>query len=99
MGQQQVHQPGQSHSQAQQRRRLHWKHIVIVTIIVAFLLAFACLILWNLINEGVLRGASFVYRMVITIIEVGIAIWMISIYRHYGVWAMGKKATKTPLPD
>jgi len=39
------------------------------------------------------------YRMGIAIIEVGIASWMISIYRHYGVWAMGKKATKTPAAD
>ena len=30
-------------------------------------------------------------RMGITIIELGIAVWMVQIYRHSGVWAMGKK--------
>ena len=59
MGQQQVQQPGQSPRQTQQRRQVPWKRIVIATIIVAFLLAFACVILWNLINMGVLHGAFF----------------------------------------
>jgi hypothetical protein len=30
-------------------------------------------------------------RMGVAIIEVAIAVWMVQIYRHYGVWAMGKK--------
>jgi hypothetical protein len=30
-------------------------------------------------------------RMGVALIEVGIAVWMIQIYRHHGVWAMGKK--------
>jgi hypothetical protein len=30
-------------------------------------------------------------RMGITIIEMGIAVWMVHIYRHSGVWAMGRK--------
>lgn len=30
-------------------------------------------------------------RMGVAIVEVGIAAWMIHIYRHSGVWAMGKK--------
>lgn len=30
-------------------------------------------------------------RMGVAIVEVGIAVWMIQIYRHAGVWAMGKK--------
>jgi hypothetical protein len=30
-------------------------------------------------------------RMGIAMIEIGIAVWMIQIYRHHGVWAMGKK--------
>ena len=30
-------------------------------------------------------------RMGVAIIEVVIAVWMVQIYRHYGVWAMGKK--------
>ena len=30
-------------------------------------------------------------RMGIAIIEIGIAVWMLQIYRQYGVWAMGKK--------
>jgi hypothetical protein len=29
-------------------------------------------------------------RMGVAIIEVVIAVWMVQIYRHYGVWAMGK---------
>ncbi len=52
---QQVQQPAQVQKSKQSSRR----RIVIVIIIVAFLLAFACLILWNLINEGVLHGAFF----------------------------------------
>ncbi len=59
MGQQQVQQSGQPPRQTQQRRQVPWKRIVIATIIVAFLLAFACVILWNLINMGVLHGAFF----------------------------------------
>src|SRR5260221_9230759 len=55
MGQQQVEQP----VQAQTGKQSPGRRIVIVIIIVAFLLAFACLILWNLINEGVLHGAFF----------------------------------------
>ena len=31
------------------------------------------------------------FRMGIAIIEMGIAVWMVQIYRHSGVWAMGKK--------
>jgi hypothetical protein len=31
------------------------------------------------------------YRMSIAVIQVGIAVWMIRIYYHYGVWGMGKK--------
>jgi hypothetical protein len=31
------------------------------------------------------------YRAGVACIEVVIAIWMIQIYRHYGVWAMGRK--------
>jgi tetratricopeptide (TPR) repeat protein len=49
------HQP----AQVQTSKQSSWRRIVIVIIIVAFLLAFACLILWNLINEGVLHGAFF----------------------------------------
>ena len=26
------------------------------------------------------------------LLEVGLAVWMVQIYRHYGVWAMGRKA-------
>ncbi len=30
-------------------------------------------------------------RMGVALIEVGIAVWMIQIYRHHGVWALGRK--------
>jgi hypothetical protein len=30
-------------------------------------------------------------RMGIASIELAIAVWMVQIYRHYGVWALGKK--------
>lgn len=33
-------------------------------------------------------------RMGVSIIAVVIAVWMISIYQHYGVWALGKKQTR-----
>src|SRR2546425_5664107 len=59
MGQQQVQQPDQSQGQAQKSKQFPWKRIGIVIIIIAFLLAFACIILWNLINMGVLHGAFF----------------------------------------
>ena len=32
-------------------------------------------------------------RMGVAIIQVGIAVWMVQIYRQHGVWAMGKKKT------
>jgi len=32
-----------------------------------------------------------IYRMGISVMQVGIAIWMICIYFKYGVWGMGKK--------
>jgi hypothetical protein len=32
-------------------------------------------------------------RMGVAIVEIGIAVWMIQIYRYAGVWAMGKKKT------
>jgi hypothetical protein len=35
-------------------------------------------------------------RMGVSLLAVLIAAWMFSIYRHYGVWALGKK-TNTPL--
>ena len=35
------------------------------------------------------------FRMGVAIVEVGIAVWMIHIYRHEGVWAMGKKRCYT----
>lgn len=31
------------------------------------------------------------YRMGISLIQVGIGIWMIRIFYHYGVWGMGRK--------
>ena len=34
------------------------------------------------------------YRMGVALIEVAIAIWMLHVYRRYGVWAMGKKHTR-----
>lgn len=30
------------------------------------------------------------YRMCIALIQVGIAVWMVRIYYHHGIWAMGK---------
>jgi hypothetical protein len=30
-------------------------------------------------------------RMGVALFEVGLAVWMIQIYQHHGVWAMGKK--------
>jgi len=34
------------------------------------------------------------YRMGIALIQVAIAIWMIRIFYHYGVWGMGGKSKK-----
>jgi len=33
-------------------------------------------------------------RMGVALVEVGLAVWMIQIYRSYGVWAIGKKKTR-----
>jgi hypothetical protein len=30
-------------------------------------------------------------RVGVALLEVGLAVWMLQIYRHHGVWAMGKK--------
>jgi hypothetical protein len=35
-------------------------------------------------------------RMGVALLEVALAVWMAQIYRHYGVWAMGKKSSKVP---
>ena len=59
MGQQQVQQPDLSQGHTQKGKQFPWKRIGIVFIIIAFLLAFACLILWNLINVHVLHGDFF----------------------------------------
>ena len=44
---------------------------------------------------GVVPGSLPVWyslsRMGVAIIQVGIAVWMVQIYRQYGVWAIGKK--------
>lgn len=44
---------------------------------------------------GVVPGSLPVWyslsRMGVALIQAGIAVWMIQIYRHHGVWAMGKK--------
>jgi hypothetical protein len=34
-------------------------------------------------------------RLGASLVAVGIAGWMLSIYRHYGVWALGKRAPST----
>jgi hypothetical protein len=34
------------------------------------------------------------YRMGAALVEVAMAVWMLQIYRHHGVWAMGKKPTR-----
>jgi hypothetical protein len=31
------------------------------------------------------------YRMCVALIQVAIAVWMVRIYYHYGVWAIGRK--------
>ncbi|MBV8694330.1 MAG: hypothetical protein JO125_12175 [Chloroflexi bacterium] len=30
-------------------------------------------------------------RMGVAVLEVAIAVWMVQIYRHYGIWAIGKR--------
>jgi len=44
---------------------------------------------------GVVPGSLPVWyslsRMGVALIQVGIAVWMIQLYRRYGVWATGKK--------
>ncbi len=47
---------------------------------------------------GVLPNADplwySLFRMGVAMVEIGIAVWMIQIYRHEGVWAMGKKRNR-----
>jgi hypothetical protein len=38
------------------------------------------------------------YRMGIALLQVGIAIWMMRIYYHYGVWGIGSKKKQEALP-
>ena len=33
-------------------------------------------------------------RLGVALLQSGIAVWMFQIYRHYGVWALGKKAIR-----
>lgn len=72
----------------------HW-HWLFWLLLVAF--GFSILVIPATILQltGVVPGLFPVWyslvRMGVAIIEVVIAIWMGEIYRHYGVWAMGKK--------
>jgi hypothetical protein len=31
------------------------------------------------------------FRLVVAVLELGLAVWMIQVYRHKGIWAMGRK--------
>src|SRR5215469_6988334 len=33
------------------------------------------------------------FRLVVAVFELALAIWMIQVYRHSGIWAMGRKRT------
>lgn len=37
------------------------------------------------------------FRMGIAVVELALAVWMIHIYRHEGVWALGKKRNEREL--
>jgi len=72
----------------------HWRWLFWL-----LLVAFGCMILeipaTILQLTGVLPSIFPVWyslcRMGVAMIAVAIAVWMWQIYRHYGVWAMGKK--------
>jgi len=34
------------------------------------------------------------FRMGVAVVELALAVWMVHIYRHEGVWALGKKGTE-----
>lgn len=34
------------------------------------------------------------FRMGVALLEIALAVWMLHIYRHHGVWAMGKKHSR-----
>ncbi len=72
----------------------HWRWLFWL-----LLVAFGCMILevpaTILQLTGVVPSLFPVWyslcRMGVSTIAVGIAVWMIHIYQHYGVWAMGRK--------
>lgn len=33
------------------------------------------------------------FRLAVAVLELGLAVWMIQVYRHKGIWAMGRKRT------
>ena len=33
------------------------------------------------------------FRLAVALLELGLAVWMIQVYRHKGIWAMGRKRT------
>ncbi len=80
---------------------LHWRWVFWL-----LLVAFGCMILeipatiFQL--TGVLPGIFPVWyslcRMGVAVIAIAIAAWMGQIYRHHGVWAMGRKAPPDARP-
>jgi hypothetical protein len=55
-------------------------------------------VLLLMVGSSMLDSTPFWYtisRMAVSLLEVGLAVWMIQVYRHYGVWAMGKNNKQT----
>lgn len=76
----------------------HWRWLFWL-ILLAFGFSFLDIPITILQLTGILP-ASYplwysLYRMGVAIIEVVIAIWMIQVYRQYGVWAIGRKKIKS----
>ncbi len=72
----------------------HWRWVFWL-MLVAFASSALQIPVTRLQVAGVLPSADplwySLFRLSVAIVEVGIAVWMIRIYRHEGVWAMGKK--------
>ncbi|HEX6552017.1 MAG TPA: hypothetical protein VF026_04590 [Ktedonobacteraceae bacterium] len=35
----------------------------------------------------------FLFRLAVAVLELVLAVWMMQVYRHEGIWAMGRKRT------
>jgi hypothetical protein len=80
----------------------HWRWVFWLTLI-AFGSAVLRIPVTFLQIAGILPNADPLWysllQIGVTMVEIGIAVWMIHVYRREGVWAMGRNKNKRPLHE